>query len=115
MPHFLESSNNIHQAPLARGSLAVGGPLNAFYPGTLRLPEFRLDTWPQNVFNIPKLYYESQTSIGFFERQAGKSKSATREKPSYKPGNWAYYELSSRRLFIWSIGEAPSAAQIVRG
>ncbi len=85
-------ANYEHRENTWVSSLAVGGPLNSFYPGTLRLPEFRLDTLPQNVFNIPKLYYESQTSIGFFERQAGKSKSATREKPSYKPGNWAYYE-----------------------
>lgn len=83
-------------------SLATGGPLNSFYAGTRRLPEFRLDTLPKNVFNIPKLYYESQTSVGWFERQAAKTPQSRKGRFSYKPGNWAYYEsarLDTRHIF----------------
>lgn len=83
-------------------SLSVGGPMNTFYAGTRRLPELRLDTLPKRVFDIPKLYYESQTTVGWYERQAAKNKGARLGRYSYTPGNWAYFEslrLDTRHMF----------------
>lgn len=73
-------------------SLAAAGPLNVFYAGVRRLPEFRLDTLPQPVFGLDRLTYESQTSMGYFHRQPAKIDSATSDRYSWQTGNWAYYD-----------------------
>jgi hypothetical protein len=82
-------------------SLSVGGPLNRFYAGVRKVPEFRLDTLPKKVFDVPNLYYESQTTAGFYARQPAKNKGADLEY-RYSIGNWAYYEafrLDTRHMF----------------
>lgn len=83
-------------------SLSAGGPINSFYGGTRRLPEFRLDTLPKNVFDVPNLYYESQTTVGRYDRQAKKNEGAVIPRYRYTPGNWAYYDalrLDTRHMF----------------
>ncbi|MEG1788501.1 MAG: hypothetical protein RR268_04700 [Kiritimatiellia bacterium] len=73
-------------------SLAISGPLNTFYAGTKRLPEFRLDILPHAFLGIEKLYYESQTSVGYFERQPAKFDNTWDMTYQWQPGNWAYYD-----------------------
>lgn len=83
-------------------AVTLAGPLNSFYGGVRRLPEFRLDTLPKNVFDIPNLYYESQTSVGWYSRQPGKNSGALEDRYRYNPGNWAYFEsarLDTRHIF----------------
>ncbi len=41
--------------------------LNTFFDQVNRLPEFRLTGFPQQIFDTP-LYYQSQSSIGYYER-----------------------------------------------
>ncbi len=87
-------------------SVAVAGPLNSFYSGTTRLPEVRFDLLPKSVFGIDRLYYESQNSIGYFQRQPAKYGHAGWEAFRYQPGNWAYYEtfrVDSAHLFRYSM------------
>ncbi|MBQ9693651.1 MAG: LPS-assembly protein LptD [Kiritimatiellae bacterium] len=95
-------ANYEHRENTWVNSLSIGGPLNSFYAGTRRLPEFRLDTLPKRVFDIPELYYESQTTVGWYERQAAKNRGASMKRYSYRPGNWAYFEslrLDTRHMF----------------
>ncbi len=73
-------------------SLAVAGPLDAFYAGTRRLPELRLDILPRNIFGIEKLYYENQNAIGWLRRQPAKYDGVHRPQYMWQPGNWAYYD-----------------------
>lgn len=82
-------------------SLTLSGPLNSFYAGVRRLPEWGLDILPQNVLGVPKLYYESQTVAGWLERQPAKYDAAN-FRYSYQPGNWAYYDtlrIDTRHVF----------------
>ncbi len=72
-------------------ALTVSGPLNSFYAGTKRLPEASLDILPQRVWGTEKLFYESQNSVGWMERQPSKYDGA-RWLYAYQPGNWAYYD-----------------------
>ncbi len=78
---------------LAAGTL-VSGPLNEFYGGVVRLPEAWLDIVPTPVFNIG-MNYESQTRIGYLERQASYYSQAD-SVPNYKyyPGEWADYQTT---------------------
>lgn len=73
-------------------SIAVMGPLDTFYAGVRRLPEWRIDYLPRNPFGIQGLYYESQTSIGYFDRQPEKHDGSWGNSYSWKPGNWAYLD-----------------------
>ena len=76
---------------LAAGAL-VSGPLNEFYGGVSRLPEAWLDIMPTPVFNTG-INYESQTRIGYLERQAAYY---SRAIPDFKyyPGDWADYQTA---------------------
>ena len=76
---------------LAAGTL-VSGPLNEFYGGVARLPEAWLDIVPTPVLNTG-INYESQTRIGYLERQASYYSQAG---PNYRyyPGDWADYQTA---------------------
>lgn len=83
-------------------SLALMGPINSFYAGTRRLPELRFDSLPQKVFDIPSLYYESQTAIGWLSRQPAKYDTSWDYRYRWQPGNWAYYDtlrVDTRHVF----------------
>ena len=47
--------------------VSISGPLNEFYGGTARLPEWWIAVNPMPVFDLP-LTYESQTRAGFLNR-----------------------------------------------
>ncbi len=72
------------------GGLTVSGPVNKFYGGTARLPEAWFQVEPQPVFSLP-VNYESQTHVGFLNRQYAKYEDA---EPGfrYTPGRWADYQ-----------------------
>ena len=70
---------------------SVSGPLNDFYPGVARLPEFYLDWNPSPVFSLP-VNYESQTRVGYLDRDYAKYGNRYTELPyRYSPGPWANY------------------------
>ena len=70
---------------------SVSGPLNEFYPGTARLPEFYFDVNPLPVLSLP-VNYESQTRIGYLDRDYGKyGGRSTPVQYRYTPGPWANY------------------------
>ena len=70
---------------------SVSGPLNDFYPGLARLPEFYLDFNPQPVFSLP-FNYESQTRAGYLVREYAKYGTRRTSLPyRYSPGPWADY------------------------
>lgn len=76
--------------PFALG-LSAEGPLNDFYPGVAKLPEFRLDVNPQPVFGLP-VNYESETRLGYYDRDYGKIGWEGTALPfRYNPGPWANY------------------------
>lgn len=82
-------------------ALTVSGPINSFYAGVRRLPEASLDILPQGAFGIPGLFYESQNTVGWLERQPSKYDGAN-WLYAYQPGNWAYYEalrIDTRHVF----------------
>ena len=85
-------ANYEHRENAWVASLALMGPIDSFYAGTRRLPELRLDTLPRTLFGIPRLYYESQTAIGWLRRQPAKYDSTWDERFRWQPGNWAYYD-----------------------
>ena len=75
----------------ASAGVSVSGPLNDFYPGVARLPEFYLDVNPMPVFSLP-VNYESQTRAGYLNRDYAKY--GSRDTPvqyRYTPGPWADY------------------------
>ena len=70
---------------------SVSGPLNDFYPGVARLPEFYFDVNPLPVLSLP-VNYESQTRVGYLDRDYGKyGKRGTPAQYRYTPGPWANY------------------------
>ncbi len=73
--------------------VSVSGPLNDFYGGVARLPEFRLGAMPQPLFSLPA-NYESDTRAGWLDRNYAKhgSHSTTAEPFRYDPGRWADYQ-----------------------
>jgi len=82
-------------------SLALSGPVNTFYAGVRRLPEWNLSLLPQNAFGVQGLLYESQTAAGWLDRQPGKFEGADLAY-RYQPGNWAYYDtlrVDTRHVF----------------
>jgi lipopolysaccharide assembly outer membrane protein LptD (OstA) len=99
---YFESSNRDESIPinfasyehrehaLAAGVLA-SGPLNEFYGGVARLPEGWLDIMPTPVLNTG-INYESQTRVGYLERQAAYYDKADDPMYAYYPGDWADYE-----------------------
>ena len=88
--------------------LSASGPLNRFYGGTARLPEFYLDVVPQPVFSLP-VNYESQTHVGYLDRQAARyGNSATSRFYSYSPGAWA--DFNTFRLDTYHRFTAPFKA-----
>ena len=71
--------------------VSVSGPINDFYTGVARLPEFYVDVNPMPVFSLP-VNYESQTRIGYLDRDYAKY--GSRDTPAqyrYTPGPWANY------------------------
>ncbi len=72
--------------------LSVSGPLNDFYAGVARLPEFYLDIAPQPIFALPA-NYESSSRIGFLNRDYAKYGTHATNLPfRYSPGPWADYQ-----------------------
>ena len=70
---------------------SVSGPLNDFYPGVARLPEFYFDVNPMPVWSLP-VNYESQTRIGYLDRDYAKyGKRDTPTQYRFTPGPWANY------------------------
>ena len=71
--------------------VSVSGPLNDFYEGAMRLPEFYFDVNPQPLWSLP-VNYESQTRIGYMRRSpASFGGSEVKTVYSYSPGMWATY------------------------
>ena len=71
--------------------VSVSGPLNDFYPGVARLPEFYFDVNPTPVWSLP-VNYESQTRVGYLDRDYAKY--GSRDTPTqyrFTPGPWANY------------------------
>ena len=71
--------------------VSVAGPLNDFYTGVARLPEFYIDVNPMPVWSLP-VNYESQTRVGYLDRDYAKY--GNRNTPvqyRYRPGPWANY------------------------
>lgn len=79
-----------HREHTWASGVTVSGPLNDFYGGTTRLPEGWLDIEPQPVWKTG-LNYESQTRVGYLERQAAYYKDAAIPY-RYYPGVWAEYD-----------------------
>ncbi len=70
---------------------SVSGPLNDFYPGVARLPEFYFDVNPMPVWTLP-VNYESQTRVGYLDRDYAKYGSRyTAPQYRFSPGPWANY------------------------
>jgi hypothetical protein len=71
--------------------VSVAGPLNEFYDGTMRLPEFYFDVNPMPVWTLP-LNYESQTRAGYLRRRPARyGDSDVINAYSRYPGEWATY------------------------
>lgn len=71
---------------------SVTGPLECFYGGVSRLPEFFLDVMPQPVFGLPA-NYESSLRAGFLNRDYGRRGNSLTSTPyRYAPGEWADYQ-----------------------
>lgn len=72
--------------------LSVSGPLNDFYDGVARLPEFYFDIAPQPFFGLP-VNYESASRIGWLNRNYARYGTAATAAPfRYTPGQWADYQ-----------------------
>ena len=70
---------------------SVSGPLNDFYPGVARLPEFYFDINPMPVWTLP-VNYESQTRVGYLDRDYAKyGNRHTATQYRFSPGPWANY------------------------
>ena len=80
-----------HRENSFAGGVNVSGPVNEFYGGVARLPEFWLNVEPQPLFGFP-VNYESQTHIGYLDRQYAKYKGALAREFRYSPGKWADYQ-----------------------
>ena len=94
-------ANYEHRENTWVSALTVAGPLNSFYAGVRRLPEWSLDILPQQAFGVSKLYYESQSTVGYLDRQPVKYEGASWPY-RYQYGNWAYYDtlrLDTRHVF----------------
>jgi hypothetical protein len=71
--------------------VSVSGPLNDFYGGTARLPEWFLDVAPTPIWTLP-LNYESSTRVGYLHRQSAVyGNTATDYAFRENPGTWARY------------------------
>lgn len=71
---------------------SVAGPLNDFYGGVSRLPEFYLNVLPQPVWTLP-VNYESQNRLGWLDRNYAIHGDKRTSAPfRYDPGEWADYE-----------------------
>ena len=70
---------------------SVSGPLNDFYGGTMRLPEFYFDINPMPVWSLP-VNYESQTRAGYLRRSPSRNGAKGKKTNyTYDPGEWATY------------------------
>ncbi len=71
---------------------SVSGPLNDFYPGVSRLPEFYFNVMPQSVFSLP-INYESSSRLGWLNRDYAVFGDKETD-PYYRvfPGAWADYQ-----------------------
>ena len=58
-----------HRGLTYAAGLDASGPLNDFYTGVGRVPEAWLTIMPQELFEDSGLYYESDSSIGYFVQQ----------------------------------------------
>ncbi len=71
--------------------VSAAGPLNDFYEGTMRLPEWYLDVAPQPIWILP-VNYESSTRAGYLLRQPARYGDGQTETAfSCNPGVWADY------------------------
>ena len=70
---------------------SVSGPIDDFYGGTSRLPEFYLDVAPMPVFGLP-VNYESSSRMGYLNRNYAKIGDGE-TVPAFRevPGAWADY------------------------
>ena len=74
--------------------LSVSGPVNEFYGGVSRLPEFSIDAMPQPVFGSP-VVWESSSRIGWLDRDYAKlGKKSTALPYRYDPGQWADFQAA---------------------
>ena len=71
--------------------MSVSGPMDEFYGGTARLPEFYADVLAMPVFGTP-VNYESSTRLGYLNRNYAKYGDSYTATPfRYGPGVWADY------------------------
>lgn len=81
-----------HHETIWNGGVAVSGPLNDFYGGSMRLPEAWWSLLPQPVFGTHFLY-ENDTRLGWLNRDYAKFGDAHTALPyRYNPGPWADYQ-----------------------
>ena len=80
-----------HNENLFGMGLSVTGPLDEFYGGVARLPEFYFDVSPVPVFGLP-VNYESSSRMGYLNRNYAKyGNDDTIAAFSSVPGKWADY------------------------
>jgi hypothetical protein len=92
---FIGGQNNElaweHNESAVGMGLSVSGPLDEFYGGTARLPEFYLDVMPMPVCGLP-VNYESSSRLGYLNRDYAKyGDASTAQVFRYNPGIWADY------------------------
>ena len=80
-----------HNENVLAFGMSVSGPLDEFYGGVARLPEFYFDVSPTPAFGSP-VNYESSSRIGYLNRDYAKyGDRATDPAFRYNPGRWADY------------------------
>lgn len=83
-----------HLEKFFSAGISFSGPIDEFYNGVMRLPEFYFDVTPIKVLDTP-LTYESQTTVGYYNRQEAKyGDSSTSAAYKYAPGPWANYNTA---------------------
>lgn len=71
--------------------ISVSGPLNEFYGGIARLPEWYFDLAPSKVFDLP-LNYETENRVGYLARRYAEYGDGDETNPyAFNPGRWAKY------------------------
>lgn len=83
-----------HRALAWSAGILGSGSLNSFYGGTRRLPELWLSSHAQEFFGIDKLYYESKTTGGWYDRRPAKFEDAIDIHYRWQLGNWSYYKAA---------------------
>lgn len=80
-----------HREHTWAAGVVASGPLNDFYSGVSRLPEGWLNVVPQPLWQTG-LNYESQTRVGYLNRDAAYFEHALPDY-MYYPGSWADYNM----------------------